>query len=455
MSKSQPKQKHNDSKQESGSYKSSDTPFGEARSDKTSDGSTLAKDETNTKISIGVNDVGGLTVLQFAVAILSLIVGILTPAVWRLLQLEKSYRPPQSSPLKFPCTNETLSQYLHDIPIPGLHVVCYQDKTLSFYENAVHTASVPTIMEAIDISKWDQLRQLLVEHLKLRPTDEFHQPWATFDPVGHKLFTEIDDGSSSIAEGMFLVFQGGQWIWPGVRKGFQRIIRLDDTSNATLETLSLHPLVLSVEGFLSLEECKEIQTAASPTMHYSKVTLMDKDKGRPASDFRTSQTTFLQSHKHDFLNDINQRTAALVRVPVNHQEQVQVLRYGHTEKYDSHHDYFDPEQYQQDPGTQMLTQKGRRNRMITVLWYLSTVEQGGETVFPLFDKAPKRFSKEKECEMGLRVRPETGKVIVFYSQTPDGALDPYSLHGACPVKEGVKWAANKWVWNTPFGRVTD
>src|SRR3546814_19013641 len=28
---------------------------------------------------------------------------------------------------------------------------------------------------------------------------------------------------------------------------------------------------------------------------------------------------------------------------------------------------------------------------------------------------------------------------------PSGELEPHSLHGACPVKQGVKWAANKWV----------
>ena len=29
-----------------------------------------------------------------------------------------------------------------------------------------------------------------------------------------------------------------------------------------------------------------------------------------------------------------------------------------------------------------------------------------------------------------------------------------SLHGGCPVEEGVKWAANKWVWNAPMRYVS-
>lgn len=399
-------------------------------------------------------------IIHIAVAVFALIAGILTVPMWRILHIERSQlspeKPPSISqsmpPIEFPCTHETLAQYLHDFPVPGLHVVCYQDQTLTFYENAQYPSNLPTTVDALHVSNWDHLRELLIENLHLRPSDELHQPWATFNPVGQRILSETDDGENTIHEGMYLVFQGGQWIWPGVRKGFQRIIRLDETRNATLETLSLHPLVLSVEGFLSLEECDEIKIAASPTMKYSGVALMDKDQGRPASDFRTSQTTFLQGHRHPFLNAINQRTADLVRLPVTYQEQLQVLRYGQTEKYDSHHDFFDPKLYQQDPGMQMLTQKGRRNRMITVLWYLSTVEEGGETVFPLYDKGPLDFPKEKECEIGLRVRPEAGKVIVFYSLTPDGALDPYSLHGACPVKQGVKWAANKWVWSAPLAQ---
>jgi len=29
----------------------------------------------------------------------------------------------------------------------------------------------------------------------------------------------------------------------------------------------------------------------------------------------------------------------------------------------------------------------------------------------------------------------------------DGNLDDLSLHGGCPVKAGIKWAANWWFWD--------
>ena len=55
----------------------------------------------------------------------------------------------------------------------------------------------------------------------------------------------------------------------------------------------------------------------------------------------------------------------------------------------------------------------------------------------------------RSCESGLKVKPEAGKVAMFYSLRADGQYDDLSLHGACPVIAGTKAAANKWVWNAP------
>jgi prolyl 4-hydroxylase len=352
---------------------------------------------------------------------------------------------------EYVCDFDTLSNYLHDFEVPGMHVVCLHQNSLAFFKDAMLDRS-PKTVAADQVKNWSDLKQILSSELGLRSEDELHQPWYTFSPTGHRLFSENDDGNASIDKfsrlGLFLVMQGGQWIWPGIHKGYRREILLDVTRNATLETISLHPLVLSVQGFLSEGECDWIQMAAAPQMRYSEVKLMDHDKGRPASDFRTSQTAFLASRAPE-MKEIDSRTASLVRIPENHQESAQVLRYDHSEKYNTHHDYFEPSLYQKDPNTLRLIKNGRRNRMTTVFWYLSDVEVGGETVFPRFDKAPHPRSGQ-DFDSGLRVKPERGKVIIFYSMTPDGVLDPFSLHGAAPVKEGLKWAANKWVWNLPL-----
>jgi hypothetical protein len=39
----------------------------------------------------------------------------------------------------------------------------------------------------------------------------------------------------------------------------------------------------------------------------------------------------------------------------------------------------------------------------------------------------------------LKVPPEIGKAVLFYSQLPDGNMDDFSQHAALPVIRGEKW----------------
>lgn len=431
---------------------------------------------------------------SLAVAFLSLVLGILTPPLMNAPRVvpDEMRAVPVSTPTtnrrtvkeqgqeavaqdtsageeeSFPvCSEERLKEFWHEKRVPGFHIACVEapgnSLELKFYKGG--TREVTTVDMPLPVS-WPKLQEQFETELSLPKADILHQPWAIFSAEGERLVEEdakeetngMYTAIMASTYGMVLVFEGGQFLWPGVQIGFQRNVSLysimppgsvvmkDKHRTATLETLSLIPLVLSVSGFLSDDECDFIQTTAAPTMEYSEVTLMDKDMGRPASDFRTSQTGFLQTND-EMLRDIDFRTASLVRVPVDHQEHIQILRYYEGQKYDSHHDYFDPQLYKNDPATLDLIKNGRRNRFATVFWYLSDVEKGGETVFPRFNR--RREMSMKDCSGGLKVKPEKGKVIIFYSMTPNGMVDPYSLHGACPVESGLKWAGNKWIWNEP------
>jgi prolyl 4-hydroxylase len=151
---------------------------------------------------------------------------------------------------------------------------------------------------------------------------------------------------------------------------------------------------------------------------------------------------------------------------------VQIVRYEPGEAYIAHHDYFPlneppPIAHNCDP------QRAGTNRFATIFLYLSDVEAGGQTVFPLSDtnvsgrtnmSTNSSFlstvgidagSWERDMvdtcysATGLAVEPKKGDAILFYSQTAWGELDSRSLHGGCPVLKGVKWAANLWVWNGP------
>ena len=57
---------------------------------------------------------------------------------------------------------------------------------------------------------------------------------------------------------------GGQFLWPGVRKGFKHTLHGLDTGTAVLETVSLQPLVFEIKNFLTDSECKHIIQMATP-----------------------------------------------------------------------------------------------------------------------------------------------------------------------------------------------
>jgi prolyl 4-hydroxylase len=104
--------------------------------------------------------------------------------------------------------------------------------------------------------------------------------------------------------------------------------------------------------------------------------------------------------------------------------------------------------------------------------YINDVEEGGSTVFPrastenvvateppqhaidMFDKNTMEYNLLFKCHNSLAIPPQQGTAALFYSITPDGRIDPQSLHGACPVTKGTKWGANIWIWNRQrFGEV--
>lgn len=96
------------------------------------------------------------------------------------------------------------------------------------------------------------------------------------------------------------------------------------------------------------------------------------------------------------------------------------------------------------------------NRYCTILPYLSNVEEGGETVFPLAELSAESSSQNvirtgmPECSQGLVVKPHQGDAAFFYHRQPNGNLDFKSEHGGCPPVRGVKYAINGFMWNVPW-----
>jgi prolyl 4-hydroxylase len=87
----------------------------------------------------------------------------------------------------------------------------------------------------------------------------------------------LDDVASG---GIFLVMEGGQFVWPGIEKGFTRTMTFHDSAPLSMETLELQPLVLQINGFLTDEEASKVVERSRDHVKPSGVTMSDADKAR-------------------------------------------------------------------------------------------------------------------------------------------------------------------------------
>ncbi|XP_047312851.1 probable prolyl 4-hydroxylase 7 [Impatiens glandulifera] len=201
--------------------------------------------------------------------------------------------------------------------------------------------------------------------------------------------------------------------------------------------ISWRPRAFIYKGFLSDEECDHLINKAKDKLKKSMVA--DNESGESVlSEVRTSSGMFFTKAEDEVIANIEARLAAWTFLPEENGEAIQVLRYELGQKYEPHMDYFVDEVNQQLGG----------HRVATVLMYLSNVVKGGETVFPdseLKDAQPKDEDVSDCARGGYAVKPLKGDALLFFGLHPDATEDPMSLHGSCPVIEGEKWSATKWI----------
>ncbi|XP_041022340.1 probable prolyl 4-hydroxylase 10 [Juglans microcarpa x Juglans regia] len=223
-----------------------------------------------------------------------------------------------------------------------------------------------------------------------------------------------------------------------VRNNMDRIDGDEGRGEQWVELISWEPRAFVYHNFLTKDECEYLISLAKPHMH--KSTVVDGETGKSKdSRVRTSSGTFLARGRDKIIRNIEKKIADFTFLPAEHGEGLQVLHYEVGQKYEPHFDYFQDQ----------LNTKNGGQRMATVLMYLSDVEEGGETVFPVakgnFSSVP-WWDELSDCgKKGLSVKPKMGDALLFWSMNPDATLDPSSLHGGCPVIKGNKWSATKWV----------
>ncbi|KAJ0979688.1 hypothetical protein J5N97_015162 [Dioscorea zingiberensis] len=212
--------------------------------------------------------------------------------------------------------------------------------------------------------------------------------------------------------------------------------------------ISWKPRAFVYRGFLTDQECDHLISLAKSELKRSQVA--DNLSGKSTlSQVRTSSGMFIAKGKDSIVNGIEDKIAAWTFLPKENGEDIQVLRYEHGQKYDPHYDYF---------ADKVNIARGG-HRIATVLMYLTDVVKGGETVFPSAEETSRRGVNIQDEDLsdcgrhGIAVKPRRGDALLFFSLHPDATTDQSSLHAGCPVIEGEKWSATKWIHVASFDKI--
>jgi len=156
------------------------------------------------------------------------------------------------------------------------------------------------------------------------------------------------------------------------------------------------PLVLTIDNFLTVDECNHMIQISKPDMARS---LVCGEKERVESAGRTSSNSWIK-HDHDEITlRIGQKIANIVGIPLENAESYQVIYYDINCEYKNHYD-----SWEHDGSEKTLRcMKYGGARLITALVYLNDVEEGGST----------RFNR-----LNINVLPKQGKILVFENTYP-------------------------------------
>lgn len=192
-----------------------------------------------------------------------------------------------------------------------------------------------------------------------------------------------------------------------------------------LRLLHHNPPIFAVDNFLSEAECSFLIHTAHGS--FTAAPVVGSGVGEVSAS-RTSSTCYLS---RDDLPIYMNKICTLTNKPIHHCELPQVGRYLPSQQYKQHFDAFDLSNVD---GCRFASNGGQRT--VTVLVYLNTVTQGGQTRFPslplLNDISPKR-----------------GMAIVFFPATVDGLLDKMALHAALPAVD-TKYVSQVWIRQGPY-----
>ena len=211
-------------------------------------------------------------------------------------------------------------------------------------------------------------------------------------------------------------------------------VNIRDSDQSNVKVLSQEPWFIQLDDFLSDELVDSLLAQVNGSWERSSESgeIDVTGAGSKLTTPTRTSSTFWCNNECQY-TEVSSKIASLIKevihIPTNHFEPIQILKYNVGEKFVTHHDY----SYQE-----LTLPCGPR--VITFFLYLSDVEEGGETFFPV---------------LNITITPKKGRAVVWantLSRDPS-MKDVRMTHEAKAVTTGVKYAANVWVhlfeWERP------
>ncbi|CAF0977447.1 unnamed protein product [Adineta ricciae] len=183
------------------------------------------------------------------------------------------------------------------------------------------------------------------------------------------------------------------------------------------------PAIFLFHDVISDAEIAEIKSLASPKLQRAVVRDFVTDTFKPA-DYRISKSAWLRNDDSPVVARLSRLIGAITNLNMITAEDLQIANYGVGGHYEPHFDF--ARKSEKDAFSSL----GVGNRIATWLTYMTDVEQGGATVFPI---------------VGGHLKPKKGSAAFWYNLYASGEGDYNTRHAACPVLIGNKWVANKWI----------
>lgn len=166
------------------------------------------------------------------------------------------------------------------------------------------------------------------------------------------------------------------------------------SSRYTINVLSESPWVVTFDDFLTDREVKALIKTVEGTWERSTDTGQVNEygeTGRVLSTGRTSSNAWCRSRceSHPDVKSVMAKIEEVTGIPRENSESFQILRYEPSQYYNTHHDMA-PHQNNLACGP----------RILTFFLYLSDVDEGGETAFPM---------------LNINVKPKRGRALLWPS----------------------------------------